>query len=199
MPRKRARSRTRLNDVLPREILRSQQMSHDQNSFHPAGPYMYIYICIYICIYVCAYVYIDIFIYVYTYLYYPPCAYIFLSLRGNNTAFLQETDFLGGEEKRQGLSNFRDLTFPISNFQKLFFRPNFPTSENPYFPTFQLSTFPTFQHSNIPTFQLTNFPTYQRSNIPTFQLSNFLGLTFQLFNIPKLGSKNWKVGMLESW
>ena len=86
--------------------------------------------------------------------------------------YLQKTDFLGQEEKRQTLSNFRDLAFPISSFPILldvtFQLPGFPTFQLPHFPTFQLSSLPTFQHSNFPT---------------------FLGLTLEC----------WKVGMLESW
>ena len=124
---------------------------------------VYIYICIHVC--------------------YPPlpCAYSFLSLQGDNTALLQETDFLGEEEKRQTLSNFQDLTFPISSF------PTFLDL------TFQLPNFPTFQLSNIPTFQLFG------PNFPTFQHYNFLGLTLKWWKVGKSGPKSWKVGMLESW
>ena len=90
----------------------------------------------------------------------PPCADSFPSLQGDNTAFLQETDlqetdFLGEEEKRQTLSNFRDLTLPISSF------PSF------WDLTFQIQNFPAFQLSTV---QLPNFPTFQLSHIPTFQL-----------------------------
>ena len=58
----------------------------------------------YIHVYICEkkYIYTYICIYMLT----PPGAYIFLSLQGGNTAFLQETDFLGEEEKRQTLSAF---------------------------------------------------------------------------------------------
>ena len=111
---------------------------------------MYIYMrrCMCMCI-----------LYTYTYIYaIPQCAYIFLSLQGENTAFLRGTDFLGEQEKRQTLSNFRDLTFPISSF------PTFLDL------TFQLLNFlafqlPTFQHSDVPTAQLSNFPTFQHSKV----------------------------------
>ena len=172
-------------------------------------------------------VYLYLYIYIYTYILInlsatPPMRLHFPIFTGR---YLQTTDFLGQEEKRQTLSNFRDLTFPTSSFPNLldvtfqlpgfptfqlsnfptFDLSNIPTFQLSNFPTFQLSNFPTFQHSNFPTFQHSNFPTFQHSNIPTFQLSNietfqhssfptFLGLTFQLSNIPKLGPKK-----LESW
>ena len=122
-----------------------------------------------------------------------PHAPIFSHLYGHNTAFLQETVFHCEEEKPQRLSNFRDLTFPISNF------PTFLdlTFQLPYFPTFN---FPTFFGL---TSQLPNIPNFQHSKLPTFQVSNFqllLGLTFQLkARLTKVGSftvRSNKVGKL---
>ena len=131
---------------------------------------------------------------VYIYICSPPCAYIFLSLQGDNTAFLRETEFLGEEEKPQTVSNFRDVTFPISSF------PTFSdiSVQLPNFPTFQLSTF-----------QLSSIPTFQHSNFPIFWdlLFNFFGLALEFWKVGKLGPKkleSWKVrskkvGKLERW
>ena len=116
--------------------------------------------------------------------------------------YLQKTDFLGPEEKRQTLSNFRDLTFPISSF-----------------PIFQLSNFPTLKLSNLPTFQFSNFlgltfqlSNFSRPNFPTFQHSKVrprkIGkleswkvgkLGPGNWKVGKLGPENWKIGKLENW
>ena len=138
---------------------------------------------------------ICIYIYVYIYVCYP-CPPMRLHFPIFTGRYLQKTDFLGQEEKRQTLSNFRDLTFPISSFPILLD----VTFQLPGFPTFQHSNFPTFQHSNFPTFQHSNFPTFQLSNIPTFRLSNFFGPNFPTFQHSKVRPKkleSWKVGMLE--
>ena len=119
------------------------------------------------------------FLCVYIYTLPPPMRLHFPILTGR---YLQKTDFLG-QEKRQTLSNFRDLTVEISScplFLDLTFRlPGFPTFQLPNFLTFQLAKFPTSQLANIATFQLPNLPTFQLSSFPTFQLSNFPA--FQLF------------------
>ena len=84
---------------------------------------VHMYVCKFkhMCACVCKYFVYDVHVYMYIHII---CTYVFifmLPLSSSTLPYLYmkiptKTDFLGPEEKRQTLSNFRDLTFPISSF-----------------------------------------------------------------------------------